>query len=140
MMQAMRGRLRIDTLIDAHVWLRRWEKLKREPPRRCEGEAPIDYCDSRGALLALRCSQSKSKILVIYPPFEDALTMFYTNAFAGARPKRIKVGARELEEFAMWVDRLPGLRSLGPDKTSPGEYSGIPVECTGAKSYGPVVE
>ena len=77
---------------------------------------------------------------MIYPPFEDALTAFYRNAPAGVRPKRIKVGATELEAFATWVDQLPGSRSLGPDKTTPGEYAGIPVECAGAKSYGPVVE
>jgi len=81
-----------------------------------------------------------AKILVIYPPFEDVLTAFCTNAPAGVRPKCIKVGATELEAFATWVDQLPGSRSLGPDKTTPGEYAGIHVECTGAKSFGPTVE
>ena len=75
-----------------------------------------------------------------YPPFEEALTLFYARMPAGARPQRILAGAPELDQFAAWVEHLPAARNLALDGTTPAAYDGVPVDCASAESYAPAVE
>jgi len=75
---------------------------------------------------------------VKYLPFEDALDRFAWDTPRGAetrRPKRIKVGAPEMEAFKSWSLQRPG----GYSETLI-EYAGFAVECVGPKSCPPTAE
>jgi hypothetical protein len=81
--------------------------------------------------------------VVIYQPFEDALDRFTWDTPRGAetrRPKRIKVGAPELEAFKAWCHQQPGGYGRIPDGEPPVEYAGLAVECVSEASYRPTAE